>query len=52
MNRTSRPTGQTGDSSLLRRLGWFALIWGCSVAALGLAALAMRLAMSLAGMTP
>ena len=35
----------------LRRIGWLILIWACSVAALGLVALAMRLLMSWAGMT-
>jgi len=34
----------------LRRLGWLLLIWAASVAALGLAALAMRLLMHAAGM--
>ena len=34
-----------------KRLGWMLLIWAASVAALGLAALLMRLAMKAAGMT-
>ena len=37
--------------SWLRRLGWFALIWALSVAALALVAGALRLAMSVAGLT-
>ena len=37
--------------SWLRRLGWFALIWGLSVVALGLVAGLMRLGMSAAGLT-
>ncbi len=44
--KTERPRWQT-----LRRVGWLVLIWACSVAALGIAALGMRLIMSLAGMT-
>jgi len=35
----------------LRRIGWLILIWACSVAALGVVALGMRLLMSWAGMT-
>ena len=38
--------------SWLRRIGWFALIWGLSVVALALAAGVMRLGMSAAGLTP
>lgn len=34
-----------------KQIGWFVLIWLCSVAALGLAAAAMRSLMSLAGLT-
>jgi Protein of unknown function (DUF2474) len=34
----------------LRRLGWFALIWAASVAALGVVALVIRMLMTLAGM--
>ncbi|QDQ86714.1 DUF2474 domain-containing protein [Alcaligenaceae bacterium SJ-26] len=33
------------------RIGWLLLLWTCSVAGLGLVALAMRLLMSYAGMT-
>ena len=33
-----------------RRLGWLALIWAASVAALGLVALLIRIAMHAAGM--
>jgi Protein of unknown function (DUF2474) len=35
----------------LRRLGWLVLLWSASVAALGVAAFALRLLMSMAGMT-
>ncbi len=35
----------------LRRIGWMVLIWGASVAALGVAAFAFRLLMSMAGLT-
>lgn len=38
-------------SSRWKRVGWFVLIWLCSTAALGLAALAMRALMGLAGLT-
>ncbi|WP_416052410.1 DUF2474 family protein [Cupriavidus basilensis] len=34
----------------LKRVGWMALIWVASVAALGVAALLLRLLMRLAGM--
>lgn len=34
-----------------RRLGWMALIWAASVAALAAAAMVFRLLMSLAGLT-
>ncbi len=34
-----------------KRLGWFILIWLCSVAGLALAAYAMRLLMRMAGMS-
>lgn len=34
----------------LKRVGWLALIWVASVAALGVAALLLRLLMGLAGM--
>jgi len=37
-------------SSLSRRLGWLVLIWACSVAALAVAALAMRILMRMAGL--
>ena len=36
---------------MLTRLGWLLLIWTASVAALGLAALAMKLLMRAAGMS-
>ncbi|WP_124086070.1 DUF2474 domain-containing protein [Pseudogemmobacter humi] len=36
---------------LWKRLGWFALIWALSVAALGLVALVFRLMMKLAGLS-
>lgn len=35
----------------VRRLLWLAVIWTCSLAALGAAALLMRLVMQAAGMT-
>jgi hypothetical protein len=35
----------------LRRIGWFALLWTASVAALGVVALILRALMSLAGLT-
>jgi Protein of unknown function (DUF2474) len=34
-----------------RRIGWLVLIWAASVLALGIAAMAMRGLMSLAGLT-
>lgn len=34
-----------------KRLLWLVLIWACSIAALGLAAFAMRLIMQAAGMS-
>jgi hypothetical protein len=37
-------------SRWLRRLGWMALLWAGSVAALGAVALVLRLAMRAAGM--
>lgn len=43
---STRPRRET-----LRRIGWLILIWVCSVAALGIVALGMRLAMRLVGMT-
>lgn len=39
-----------GRGETWRRIGWLVLIWFCSVAALGIVALAMRMVMSLAGM--
>jgi hypothetical protein len=36
----------------LKRVGWLLLIWTASVAALGLAALGMKLLMRAAGMSP
>lgn len=36
---------------LWKRLGWLVLIWGLSVAALGLVALLFRLLMRLAGLS-
>lgn len=38
-------------NSLRRRLGWLALIWTLSVAALAVVALGFRLLMALAGLT-
>lgn len=37
--------------SLSRRLGWLVLIWACSVGALAVAALAMRILMRMAGLS-
>ncbi|MGO3892222.1 MAG: DUF2474 domain-containing protein [Paenalcaligenes sp.] len=37
--------------TLAQRLGWLVLIWGGSIASLGLVAWLMRLLMGLAGMT-
>lgn len=34
----------------LSRVGWLLLIWACSVAGLGMAALVMRMFMSVVGM--
>ncbi|MBB2970631.1 DUF2474 domain-containing protein [Mesorhizobium sp. RMAD-H1] len=43
---------QTGTKRLwLRRMGWLVLIWGLSVAALGLVAWLFRIFMELAGLT-
>lgn len=36
---TTQPESQ---SSLLQRLGWFALLWLCGIAAVGLVALLIR----------
>jgi hypothetical protein len=36
---------------LLRRVAWLVAIWAASVVALGIAALAMRLLMTMAGLT-
>ncbi|WP_292932546.1 DUF2474 domain-containing protein [Noviherbaspirillum sp.] len=44
------PTGPEIGNSWWKRLGWFVLIWACSVAVLGLAAYGMRLLMRLAGL--
>lgn len=40
----------TPRPALWRRLAWLALIWICSVAALGVVAFALRLLMTAAGM--
>lgn len=50
MNLTSTHRDQTAGGTL-KRIGWLVLIWFCSVAALGVVALGMRMAMSLVGMT-
>ncbi|GAB1581893.1 DUF2474 domain-containing protein [Phyllobacterium phragmitis] len=43
---------QTATKRLwLRRMGWLVLIWGLSVAALGLVAWLFRIFMGLAGLT-
>jgi Protein of unknown function (DUF2474) len=44
-------TGIANTKLWLRRIGWLVLIWSASVAALGVAAFALRLLMSAAGMT-
>lgn len=49
MKNTTTNTNPPG--TLAQRLGWLVLIWGCSIAALGLVAWLMRLLMGLAGMT-
>ncbi len=36
---------------MLRRVGWLVAIWAASVMALGIAALAMRMLMTMAGLT-
>lgn len=41
----------TGWRGWLKRFGWLLLIWAASVAALGIAALAMKLLMRAAGMS-
>lgn len=48
MNRASH-AGK--NHIILYRVGWLVLIWLCSVLALGVVALAMRMLMKLAGMT-
>jgi len=48
MDRAS-PAGR--NHTVLYRVGWLVLIWLCSVLALGVVALAMRMLMKLAGMT-
>lgn len=45
------PPSTSQFNTSLRRVGWLILIWACSVAALGVVALVMRLLMSWAGMT-
>jgi|SoiMethySBSTD1v2_1073268.scaffolds.fasta_scaffold2368915_2 hypothetical protein len=35
-------TGPESRPSLLQRLGWFALLWLCGIAAVGLVALLIR----------
>ncbi|EIN02186.1 hypothetical protein WQE_05107 [Paraburkholderia hospita] len=50
MNRASTHRDRA-DGGTLKRLGWLILIWVCSVAALGVFALGMRIVMSLVGMT-
>lgn len=46
LSKTERPKRHA-----LRRFGWLLLIWVCSVGALGIVALGMRLVMGFAGMT-
>ncbi|MEJ0093539.1 MAG: DUF2474 domain-containing protein [Methylocella sp.] len=41
----------TNRKPWLSRIGWLVLIWTLSVAALGLVALAIRVIMSMAGLT-
>ncbi|MGO4766234.1 DUF2474 domain-containing protein [Cupriavidus sp. 2KB_3] len=45
------PITPDGHGTTFRRIGWMVLIWACSVAALGVVALTLRLLMTLAGMT-
>lgn len=48
-SKTSR--GRSRTRTALQRIGWLILIWTCSVAALGVVALVMRMLMKLAGMS-
>jgi hypothetical protein len=41
----------SGTQTLLRRVGWFILIWAASVLALGIVANVFRALMTLAGLT-
>jgi hypothetical protein len=41
----------SGTHTLLRRVGWFILIWAASVLALGIVASVFRALMTLAGLT-
>ncbi|RXZ33375.1 DUF2474 domain-containing protein [Oxalobacteraceae bacterium CAVE-383] len=45
------PQSAPGPRRWLRRIGWMVLIWSASVAALGAAALALKLLMRLIGMS-
>jgi hypothetical protein len=40
-----------GQATLLRRIGWLALIWAISVLSLGVVAGLFRIVMTLAGLT-
>jgi hypothetical protein len=51
MNAGQPPRNLAGAPLWLKRLGWLVAIWLASVAALGIAAYAMRLLMSAAGLT-
>jgi hypothetical protein len=44
-------SGPAATRPWLHRIGWMVLIWAASVAALGVAAFAFRLLMTLAGLT-
>lgn len=57
LGHTSRPSHETHDmshtsGSWLKKIGWLVVIWGGSVAALGIVSLALRSFMQAAGLTP
>jgi hypothetical protein len=49
--RTTASPGPSSNSSWAKRIGWLLLIWCASVAALGVAAMGLRLLMGLLGMS-
>ncbi|MDO6670781.1 DUF2474 domain-containing protein [Cobetia amphilecti] len=57
LGHNSRPGHETHDirhtsGSWLKKIGWLMVIWGGSVAALGIVSLALRSFMQAAGLTP